>query len=111
VKRKIIVGLSIFALLGIVLPVLARIETPTEPVTGIEDLLDIINRIATWLFAIVLAIAVIVLLIAGLNWVTSGGDEEKVASARKMLTWALVGIAIAFLAKGLIALIRQLVGA
>jgi len=110
-KRKIITALSVASLLGLALPVFAQLEPPTDPVTSIEDILALIDTAATWLFSILLAVAVILLLYAAFLWMTAGGDETKIATSRKMLIYALVGIGIAFLAKGLIMVIRQLVGA
>lgn len=39
-------------------------------------------------------VAVIFILIGGLRFITSGGDQAKVASARKTLTFAVVGLII-----------------
>ena len=108
-KRKIIATLSLFSLLGLVLPVAAQVEPPA-PVTTIEGLIGVIDTAATWLMGILLAIGVIMLLLAGFTWMTAAGDEEKTGKARKMLIWGLVGIAIGLVAKGLISLVAQLVG-
>ncbi|NIN92483.1 hypothetical protein GTO36_05785 [bacterium] len=110
-KRKIIAGLSLMSLWGFALPVFAQVEPPPEPVTSIEDIINLIDTAATWLFTIILAVAVVMLLYAAFRWMTAGGDETAIASSRKLLIYALVGIGIAFLAKGLVSVIRQLVGA
>jgi len=108
-KRKIISALAVASLLGVALPVFAQLEEPPEAVTGIEDVIAIIDTAATWLFAIILALAVVLLLYAAFLWMTAGGDETKVATARKCLIYALVGIGVAFLARGLVLVIEQLV--
>jgi len=109
-KRKIIAGASLLPLLGLALPVLAQ-ETPTEPITDIGDILAFIDTVASWFFAIILAIAVVMLLYAAIRWMTAGGDEAAIASARRVLIYALIGIGLAFVAKGLVTVIRNLVGA
>lgn len=43
-------------------------------------------------------IAVIIILFAGFKWMTASGNEEQVASARKMLVQAITGLVIVFLA-------------
>jgi len=48
------------------------------------------------------------LLWAAFLWMTSSGDETKVGDARKTLIYALVGVAIAIVAKGLISIVQQL---
>ena len=112
--------IGIISLICILLPVIgvfAQTHDPELPepgqgfvttVTGIEDILDILQTAANWLLAIVLIIATIMIIYAGLKWMTAGGDEEKLSEARRILTWALGGTAAAFLAWGLIRLIRHL---
>jgi len=108
VKKIIIVSLSCVLLFGFSLSVFAVTTVPTN-VTSISAVITVINTLANWVFAILLALAVIMLLLAAFNWLTSGGNEEKVGSARKMLIWALVGIAVALAAKGLVLIVTALI--
>jgi len=48
------------------------------------------------------AVAVVMVIIAGLKFVTSGADASKVGSAKGTLTYALVGLAIVALAQLLV---------
>ena len=73
---------------------------PEGPQTG-QALLDMIKLIADWIFAIFLVVAVIYILLAALQFVTSGGDPMAVTQARQKIIYAAVGIAIALLAKGI----------
>jgi len=95
----------------LVLPVISlAIETiPPGPSTP-EELIGIIDRIANWVFAILLAAAVIFIVIAGYQFLTSGGDPARVASARNSLLYALIGIAVGFLAKAFVTLVRLALG-
>jgi len=43
-------------------------------------------------------------------WVTAGGNIENTAKARQMLINALIGVAIGLGAKGLIAVVKSLLG-
>lgn len=108
VKKIIIASLSLLLLFGFSLSIFAVEDMPTN-VTSISAIITIINTLANWVFSILLAIAVIMLLLAAFNWLTSGGNEEKVGSARKMLIWALVGIAVALAAKGLVMIVTALI--
>lgn len=107
-KKIIIASLSLLLLFGFSLSIFAVEDMPTN-VTSISAIITIINTLANWVFSILLAIAVIMLLLAAFNWLTSGGNEEKVGSARKMLIWALVGIAVALAAKGLVMIVTALI--
>ncbi len=106
---KKIMRISLFSIAALMLafPVLA-IKSAPDNVNTIEDVISIINTAVNWLFTLILAIAVIMLLWAAFLWMTSAGDEEKTGNARKTLIYALVGVAIAIIAKGLVSVIEQL---
>ena len=57
---------------------------------------------ANWLFAFIIIIAVIMLLYGAFKFFTAGGSEDQVATARKFITYALVGVAVALLARSLV---------
>jgi hypothetical protein len=62
---------------------------------------EILDRALNWFFGIALAIAVIMLVYAGFNYVTAGGNEDKIRIASKTIIFALIGVVIALLAKGI----------
>jgi len=107
VKKIMRISLFSIAALMLAFPVLA-IKSAPDNVNTIEDVISIINTAVNWLFTLILAIAVIMLLWAAFLWMTSAGDEEKTGNARKTLIYALVGVAIAIIAKGLVSVIEQL---
>ncbi|MFA6184546.1 MAG: hypothetical protein WCT51_02600 [Candidatus Shapirobacteria bacterium] len=51
-----------------------------------------------------------ILVIGGLKWITSGGDEKKVAAARAEITNALIGLVIVFAAWAIMKLIGSIFG-
>ena len=51
-----------------------------------------------------------VLILGGIKWVTSEGDEKKVASARAQITNGLIGLAIVFAAFAIMKLIGIVFG-
>ena len=71
---------------------------------------DLVERIARYLFQIGIPIAVIMILYAAFLYMTAGGSEEKVSKAHKALTYAVVGLAILFLAWGITSLVKELLG-
>ena len=74
------------------------------------DVMGALNKIGSWLFAILLVVAVIYIILGAFNFVTAGGDAGKIETARNNVLYALIGVAVAFLAKALIALVRTIVG-
>lgn len=79
-------------------------------VTSGAELLALIERIGNWIFAALLALAGIFLIVAGFLFVTASGSAEQITKARQMLTNALIGVVIALGAKGLIMVIRSILG-
>ena len=63
---------------------------------------SIIKTIVDLLSVIVGIAAVIMIIVAGLKFVTSGGDANKAASARNTLIYALAGLTVAALAQILV---------
>ena len=59
-------------------------------------------KILNWIFNIIIILGLIYILFAGYRYMTSGGDSAKVQAALQNLIYALVGIAIAILARALV---------
>ena len=53
-----------------------------------------------WAFTIAILLSVILTLGGAFRYMTSGGDSEKTKSAKNMLVYAAIGVAIAILARG-----------
>lgn len=74
----------------------------SNPIVGPKGVMTRVLQI----FAAVLGIAaVIVIIIAGMRFVLSGGDGSSVAGARRAVMYALVGVAVAASAQGIVSLI------
>lgn len=73
-----------------------------------ENILDLINIITTWLFMIAIPIAVVMIVWAGVIFLTSQGEPAKITKARQILLYAVVGLAIILIGKGFITLIESI---
>lgn len=71
---------------------------------------DLFSRIATYLFIFGFIIAFTYLLYGGFRLITAGGNERSVAEARDVITYAIVGIAVVFLAFLLVRLAQGITG-
>jgi type IV secretory pathway VirB2 component (pilin) len=83
------------------------IEPPDVYILGEGGVLD---RIINYLFTILLVVAVIFILIAGFNFIFARGDTEKFLTARRALLYAVIGVFVAFAARGLVDFIGQVAG-
>lgn len=70
--------------------------------TASSSTLHNVLQIIIGTFAVV---AVLMIVIAGLNIVTAGGDSAKVAKARGTIIFALVGLAVAIFADVIVSLV------
>ena len=104
--RKITVSLISTALL---LPLAVLADAPD--VVPTVDIMDVLDNITNWLFAVLLVIAAIFIIIAGYMFVTAMGDPDKTKTARNFVMYALIGVLVGFCAKGLVLLVRSVVGA
>ena len=71
-------------------------------------LLDLMMTVADYLFVILLAVAIVMIVWSGFEFVTAAGSTDKVNAARTKIVWALVGIAVALAAKGLVRLVAAI---
>ncbi len=72
-------------------------------------LMDKVYTIADWIFVILLVVAGMFVIWGAFDFVLSKGDPEKITSARNKLIWALVGVIVAFISRGLVRIITQII--
>lgn len=85
----------------------AQNSAPPPTVQTSQELTDLICNFVIYFFWIVIVISVIMVLVAAFDYVTAGDDTEKTTRARKRLTYAAVGVAVALLATGFPAIISS----
>ena len=59
-----------------------------------EDFTQLFVLIANWIAGIVATVAVLMIVIAGLQYIFSGGDVDKIQKANKTIKWSLIGLVI-----------------
>lgn len=74
------------------------------------DVMVVLDRIVDWLFTILLIVAAIFIIVAAYYFVTAAGNPETVSKARNFVMYALIGVAVAVASRGLVALVRRIVG-
>lgn len=85
-------------------------DTSTIQTLSADEVVEIFERFANWMFVVFLIVAVIAILIAAFKYLTAGGKETGIQEANRALIYAAVAIAVALLAKGLVLLVAELVG-
>ena len=101
-KKKALIGLLTLSVL--LLPSVAfgqlTIDQSLAGTFGLgnADLQETVIQIVQWVLSLLGFIAVIMVLYGGFVWLTSSGNEEKVAQAKKIISAAIIGLIIVLLA-------------
>ena len=69
---------------------------------------DIVQGLITLSLIVASVVFFFMLVLGGVRWITSGGDEGKVKEARGQVTQALVGLAVVFSAWAILRLVQTL---
>lgn len=91
-------------------------DTPSQAACGGNNSCDIglpkvtanggqVNNLLAIVFGAFTAIAVLMLVIAGLRFVTAQGDANEIAKARKTIIYAVVGLVISLSAEAFVAFV------
>lgn len=64
-------------------------------VTAAPTLLEIIQNVLNFLLSLVGVLAIVMLVWGGVMYLTSAGDEKRADSAKAIVKWAIIGIAVA----------------
>jgi len=105
-KKILLTAVLISLLIVPAVNVLAQQQSPPANL----DVMTLLDRIVDWLFTILLVIAAIAIIIAAYYFVTAAGNPETVSKARNFVLYALIGVAVAVASRGLVALVRTIVG-
>ena len=70
-----------------------------------NDLTTTLNQVANYVVGILIVVAIFYILWAAYDFVTSSGSEDKVNGARRKIMYAAIGVIVALLAKGIVALV------
>lgn len=98
---KHLLAFAIISLL--VLPFVAMAQPSfgiNEVETGLDNALaggdprEMVGRIINMVLGFLGVIAVVIILLGGFKWMTAGGNEDKVAEARKLLGAGVIGLVI-----------------
>ncbi|MBL7053447.1 MAG: TrbC/VirB2 family protein [Candidatus Portnoybacteria bacterium] len=96
-NKKITIFITSFIFLFVLAPITFAAVVTAGPTT-LSGVTTIVDTIITWVQTIVFLVAILMIIWAGFSWMTAGGDEEKIKTARSILLWSLVGIAVALFA-------------
>ena len=77
---------------------------------GVCCMINTVYTVTNWVFYIMTLIAVLFVVLGGFTVLTAAGDPEKATKGKGMLTYAVIGLAIALLAKLVPSVVRFILG-
>ena len=80
---------------------------PSKKIDGAGGVLE---DAVKWILEIALAISIVALIYGGLYYVSSSGDTEKATTSKKIIKYALLGVAIAGTSYVIITLLNTIIG-
>ena len=81
--------------LALTLPGGKQVAPPADvPSGGLDTLSKVFGNALTTMIILAVVLSLIFLVLGGMQWISSGGDKNKVAAARAKITWAIVGLII-----------------
>jgi hypothetical protein len=100
--------------LSILIPFLAGAQNiPRQPQTGIttpQKVIQLIEKASGWFYSALVALAILFIIYAAFKFLTAGGDEKKVGEAKQQLIYAIIALAVAMLATGIVKVLQQFLG-
>ena len=87
----------------------AQVQSGVD-MTGASSSMDVpgvIAAVVNFLSVVVGALSVIMIIVAGFKYVTSGGDSGKVTSAKNTIVYAVIGLIIVILAQAIVKFVLE----
>ena len=60
-----------------------------------------------WIFYLIGAVAVVMIIYAGIQYITSAGDAGKMANAKNTIIWSVIGLVLAILASVIVQFVNN----
>ena len=83
--------------------------SPVTP-TGNLDVVSVLTTVIDWVLAFSGAVAVLFLILGGLQYITAAGNEKRVETAKNTILYAVIGLVVILLSFVIVAFISQNIG-
>lgn len=104
--KKVVSILTLFCLF---LPVFAFAQQLPNPIKW-NNFADLINALIDFLFNVALLVVPIMIIIGGFYFITAAGEPAKIETGKRLIWYALIGLIIILLAKGVVTMVKTILG-
>jgi len=115
-KNIVKTGVVLLTLMAVMVPVAASAQVDwglgyAEDVgLGTQEVRTVAVNVARALLGLLGVIALIIILYGGFRWMVAAGNEENVATAKKIIAAGIIGLVIIFFAYAIVLFIFDVVG-
>jgi len=95
-------------LVSLLIPLFIKAITFENPFANVT-LEELMNSVFNFILWVAIAITFPMIIVAAYYFLTSGGDPEKVRTAKRIIFWVVIGLIIIFLAKSIPYIIKQII--
>ena len=81
--------------------------TIKNPITT-SDFAVIVEESLLWILSVAGVITIFMLVVGGIMYMTAGGDEQKVTTAKKVVTWTIIGLGLVLLSYSIITVLDEI---
>jgi len=116
-RNKLRNAISAATVAALTLPALAMAQfnatdTGAEGAGLTEDTVGgILEVVLNWFLMLIGILAVLAFVIAGIMYITAAGDETRIDTAKKTMTYAIIGLVVALIGLLIVRLVAYMVGA
>ncbi len=112
--KKIVVHIIAFVFLfcfsGFVFGATCPAGQICNPLTGVGNFGELLTKIADGVGTLIATLGTIMIIVAGILYLTSAGSPDKMTKAKTALIYAIAGIAIGLAAKAIVATLSKVLG-
>lgn len=77
--------------------------------SGVNNTTVLVSDVLNWLLGITSAVVILFLVIGGIIYVTSAGDEQKAEQAKKTINYAIIGLFIVIISYAVVFTLNNII--
>jgi hypothetical protein len=89
------------------LPLISFADDTDSPIKSVDDIINILKNVVTYLYTAFYIVAVGYILLAAFTFLRAGEDSKKVEEAKGRLKYAVVAIVVALVASGVAKILKN----
>lgn len=110
ISTTVLMSLALLTVAGNALAIDWGLNYAANVGLGTQELRSVAVSVIQTLLGVLGVLSLIIVLIGGFKWMTSGGNEEGVGSAKKTIAAGIVGLVIIFFAYAIVTFVFNVVG-